>query len=313
MLFAALLLLTLSAGCARDLFSRTDTSTDGRPKAFSFGLVADVQYADKPTNGNRRYREAVGKLNKAVTAFNQSRPDFVLQLGDLIDANGDRTRTDFDRVMAAFARLEPTLYHAVGNHCLDAGRAAYDERVGLERYYYDFGHKGWRFIVLDGNDISTRDLPEDGAPHRRARAFIDADPHHNKPWNGALGKAQKAWLKKTLDAANRRREPIIVAAHFPVLPAASHRQIVLWDYQEVLDLLEATPGVVAYLAGHHHEGGYAQRAGIHHITFPAMCDAPTAGNAYAFIDLRPGELHVRGVGTVPHRSLKLNEGKASPK
>lgn len=56
----------------------TIVSTPGKP-LFSFGLIADVQYGDKENGGyegrGQRYREAPGKLDAAVTAFNGRKED----------------------------------------------------------------------------------------------------------------------------------------------------------------------------------------------------------------------------------------------
>ena len=77
------------------------TSPDPTPHhLFSFGVIADVQYADcenrldyKQENW-RYYREALSRLKDAVHVWNSApgghRVDFVLQLGDLIDGVNKR-------------------------------------------------------------------------------------------------------------------------------------------------------------------------------------------------------------------------------
>ena len=67
---------------------------------FSFGLIADVQYADienanreimleKKYTRTRYYRNSLHLLREAVADWNSQelKPAFVLQLGDLFDAN----------------------------------------------------------------------------------------------------------------------------------------------------------------------------------------------------------------------------------
>ena len=79
------------------LFVLSMTSSDP-PRSrhlFSFGVIADVQYADSEKRLNfeqvnwRCYREALGHLTDAVQVWNNSpgghKVEFVLQLGDLID------------------------------------------------------------------------------------------------------------------------------------------------------------------------------------------------------------------------------------
>src|SRR4051812_1622485 len=60
-----------------------DTPAKGGVKA---GLITDLHYADKPPSGSRHYRETPGKLAEAAGRFEKEKPDFVVELGDLIDA-----------------------------------------------------------------------------------------------------------------------------------------------------------------------------------------------------------------------------------
>ena len=61
------------------------TATSTTP-LFSFGIVADPQYADIPARPemNRFYAESTKKLAAAIDAFNQENLAFVVTLGDLI-------------------------------------------------------------------------------------------------------------------------------------------------------------------------------------------------------------------------------------
>jgi len=58
---------------------------------FSFGAIADVQYADIENGTNfektaiRRFRQSPVILDKAVQAWNEEQIAFIVQLGDLID------------------------------------------------------------------------------------------------------------------------------------------------------------------------------------------------------------------------------------
>ena len=122
-------------------------------------------------------------------------------------------------------------------------------------------------------------------------------------WNGGVGADQRAWLKAELAAAEAAGERVVVFGHLPILLEASGPYYLLWDHAAVLELLQSTPAVVAYLAGHDHAGGYAQQAGIHHLTLPGMLDAPEGTNAYAVVEVWPERLEVRGVREVTDRTL----------
>ncbi|NLE36751.1 MAG: hypothetical protein GX621_01855, partial [Pirellulaceae bacterium] len=254
-------------------------SVDASP-LFSFGLVADVQYADKPDRPPRLYRDSLERLRECVTELNRHPLDFTIQLGDLIDGNigPEKTREDLDRVMSEFARLDKRLYHVAGNHCLNAGREEIEEKLGLDRAYYDFtpdGVEGWRLIVLDGNDAGY----------------------------GVLGEEQTAWLKQTLDAARRRNERVILFNHFAVLKkaAARHR---MKTPEPLQSIITRSGCVVAYFAGHDHAGGYAEEGGIQHVTFHGMVESGWR-NAYAIVYVFQDRIEIRGFGAVPSRRLAL--------
>ena len=46
------------------------SSCSDREPILKIGLVADPQYADKPTVGKRYYRESLWKLKEAIDTFN---------------------------------------------------------------------------------------------------------------------------------------------------------------------------------------------------------------------------------------------------
>ena len=86
------------------------------PPLFQFGLVTDVQYADKPAAGGRDYRGALVRLRSAVATLNGESLAFTAQLGDLIDGNGEASLTDLRAVLDALRGLRAPLHHVIGNH-----------------------------------------------------------------------------------------------------------------------------------------------------------------------------------------------------
>src|SRR5690554_7131622 len=77
-----------------------------------FGIISDVQYADRDDAGSRNYRGSPAKLAEAVQAFNDHRVDFVINLGDFIDSGA----SGFDTLVPITDRLAMPLYHVLGNH-----------------------------------------------------------------------------------------------------------------------------------------------------------------------------------------------------
>ncbi|MFA5204660.1 MAG: metallophosphoesterase [Lentisphaeria bacterium] len=267
----------------------------------TFGVVADVQYADADPAGSRHYRAALPKLAASVQAFNAAKPDFVIQLGDLVDHGP----ANFGPPLAAYAKLAMPRYQVIGNHdaAVAAGAGAdVAATFGLKRGYYDFAVNGWRFIVLNGNAVSLA-APAGSPERRQAQAMLDrlqeAGAPNAMPWNGACGEPQLAWLRTTLANAAKAREAVVVFCHFPVYPPNVHN---LWDDGEVVGILEAGGGVAAFFSGHNHGGNYGEKRGIHYVTLHGLVETPDT-TAYARVALYPDRLVVTGHGREPSRTL----------
>lgn len=268
---------------------------------FRFGVVADVQYADKPDAGQRHYRGALAEIESAVAAFNREPLAFVANLGDLIDGNGPESETDLDRVLEVFGRLRVPVRHVVGNHCLEVTRPRLEAKLGLKSTWYSFRRAGWRFVVLDGMDVSLKAPPDSPG---RAAAVRWIEQHPKAPtYNGALGPRQLEWFRAQLQSARRAGDQVIVFCHHPVLPASSDRNHVLWNHETVWEILSENGPVAAWFSGHDHRGGYAARQGTHCVTFPGLVEAPAGRGAQAVVEVWPDRLVIQGMGMVPSRVL----------
>lgn len=270
-----------------------------------FGVVADVQYADKQQAGRRDYRASLPKLEACVDALNAQDLAFVIQLGDLIDGGEE----NLGPVLAAYNRLRAPARHVLGNHDFATARPALLERLGMKRAYYDFGLRGWRFVVLDGMDLSVTGGWPPGSPNfEQARTLLGGlkagGASNAYDWNGGIGDRQKRWLKETMARAEAGRERVIVFSHFPILREASTAAHLLWNHEEVLALVESSRAAAAFLNGHDHSGGYAQRNGIHHVTLEGMVEAG-ARSAYAVVEVYGDRLVIHGTGAVKSRVLPL--------
>jgi 3',5'-cyclic AMP phosphodiesterase CpdA len=278
-----------------------ETASPGKP-LFSFGIMADVQYCDGQPAGNRFYRNSPRKLEACVTDLNARHLAFTIQLGDFID----RDFESFQRVLPIFRSLRSTTYHVLGNH--DFSVAA-DKKgdvlrcLGLEQGYYDFQVNGWRFVVLDGNDLSLHARPKASPEYHQAvalhRALKAAGRPNANTWNGGIGAEQLRWLKSRLAAADRAGEKVVLFCHYPVYPADPHN---LWNGEEIVKLLSSCDHVAAYIAGHNHAGHYDQLDGVHYLTVQGMVDTPDT-NAYAVAKVFSNRIEIHGMGRVPSRSL----------
>ena len=286
------------AGCIANKTTRTS-----RP--FSFGVVADVQYADYPAVGNRHYLQSEWKLKQCVEDFNSRDLDFVVQLGDFIDGGF----ANFDKMLDIYQRLKAPKYHVLGNHDFAATRGKVLAKLGIERGYYDFAVNGWRFIVLDGNEISLYANDRDSDEYKQAEAMQlrlkEAGSANAVSYNGALSARQRTWLEERLDKATKAGEKVIVFCHFPVHPPNVHN---LWGDSELVELFESYDCVAAYMNGHNHAGNYAKKNGIHYITFQAMVESPDR-NAYAIVEVYPDRLKITGFGVAAQRLLPIGNRK----
>lgn len=104
---------------------------------------------------------------------------------------------------------------------------------------------------------------------RYANFFLLDSLHKTMVTQGTLGKAQRTWLAKALDA-HSEKPAIIVTHHNPRLGGNPvHFPGGLTDSVELWELLVARPQVKAYIHGHIHHRGNAQHQGIHIFNTPA--------------------------------------------
>ncbi len=274
---------------------------------LSFGVVADVQYADRDPRWSRHYRASLGNLRKCVADLNAQDLAFTIQLGDIID----RGEQSLDTILDVYNQLTMPKYHVLGNHDFPIPRHDLLARLGMDHAYYSFSppDSGWRFVVLDTVDIAMGGgWPEDSENHRQAAQWLEKLKSEGKPyaqpWNGGLGEQQKQWLRDTLAEAAGRGERVIAFGHMPLLAEASDGAGLVLNHEEIETILDSHRCVVAYLCGHDHAGGYAERSGIHHLTVQGMVEAPEQ-NAYAVVDLYQDRIEIRGVGKVPSRCLRI--------
>jgi manganese-dependent ADP-ribose/CDP-alcohol diphosphatase len=290
---------TLGAVAGAPFIGRSATN-----EGFEIGLVADAQYADVEPKGTRYYRKSLARLGEAVEHFNGRELAFCAHLGDLID----REWKSFDDITQPFARSRQRWHQLLGNHdfeVLDADKERVPGRMGMKSRYGSFDHGGFRFVVLDTNDVSTYAHASGTTGRAEAdREFARvqaAKLPQAKPWNGAIGPAQLAWLDRTCAEAQAARRKVIVLAHHPVFPDNQHN---LWNATEVLALLDRHPPVVAWLNGHNHAGAFGERNGVPFLTMRGMVETPET-TAFATAKIFADRLVLTGHGREPSRELRF--------
>lgn len=235
------------------------------------GLVTDMHYADKAPAGSRHYRETLAKLSEAAEQFQKDEPDFVVELGDFIDA-ADSVEVEkgyLKRINKDFAALPGEKHYVLGNHCVyTLTKDEFLEGVGQKKSYYSFDAGGFHFVVLDSCFRS------DGTPYGR-KNFQWTDPN--------IPADQIEWLQA--DLKNAKGKTVVVAHqrldvsnHYGVKNAAVVRKV-----------LEDSGKVLAVFQGHSHKNDYKEIAGIHYCVLVAMVEGSgDENNGYSTMDILAG-------------------------
>lgn len=282
-------------------------SGDVRPDTplFSIGVVTDVHYSNRkePVN-NRYYRASEWKLQEAVATFNDAHVDLVVSLGDLIDSDSD----SFADIAPVLESSKAPVYRIAGNHDFlvpfDARKQQAALRMmGVGKLYFSVIRDGYRLLFLDGNDIAlyahATGTPQYAQAERIFTELTFEGAANARDYNGAIGSEQQAWLIRELEKATAAGQEVLCFCHMPVLPLLG--RYTLWNNLQIARLLGAWPCVKAYLAGHHHPGGYGAYQNVHYVTFRGMIDGPR--NQYAVVDVYADKLVIRGFGTQKSMTL----------
>ena len=298
------LICVFTSGCRLSLVDYSYSEDIDKPH-FSFGVIADCQYCNikVPKDATRQYALSKIKLAKCVEEFNQIDLEFVVHLGDFID----RDFSSFEDVLPVFNRLRAMSYHVLGNHdfsVADELKSKVPKVLGLNKKYYQFRKHGYRFVVLDGNDVSLHAYPSTDPRKKYAADYHKTLPSGTPLWNGALGKVQLDWLEAELQDAKKVGDRVILFCHFPVYPENIHN---LWNAGEVLSCISRFKNVVAYMNGHNHAGGYGEVDGQHFLTLKGMVDSHES--AYSVVNVYRDRLEISGFGRQKDMNLTIKNSE----
>jgi len=227
---------------------------------LTVGLVTDLHFADKAAAGSRHYRETPKKLAEAIEQFCQQETEFVVELGDFIDA-AESVTTELGylkRINRDFSEVGAQRHFVLGNHCVHTlTKQEFLDGVEKEKSYYSFDSGGFHFVVLDSC------FRNDGLPYgRRNFQWTDSNiPPEEIEWLKAdLIKTSK----KTIVFAHQRLD---VSNHYGVKNASIVRKV-----------LEESGKVLAVFQGHSHKNDHNDIGGIHYCTLVAMVEGPGVEN-----------------------------------
>ena len=288
----------------------------------------------------RRYRHSLEILRKAVDYFKSEALSFCVLLGDAIDAKAGHLGIAghcLDIVLDLTSTTGCPWNIVLGNHDLKSiSRPVLLEKFipsvakaccDSEKMYYDFideKSSNFRFIFLDGYDVScispsSEKYKSDAVSLLSTKnknlsptptgEFSDGDWFAGLaeeelkfvPYNGSIGERQLAWFNATLKAAHDVGERCFVFCHEPCHKRSCRPSGLLWNSDEVLQIMHQYKStVVAYICGHDHNGGYVlDECGIHHIVPPAPLECEVGDVAFGCISLYEEHFELTWAGKVP--------------
>lgn len=261
---------------------------------FKFGLIADVQYSDYVHVGNRYYRASLSKLREAVISLKEDSADFIINLGDLID----KDIKSYKPVLNIIDSSGLKIYNITGNHDYSVAPPMKKHIPVIQSSnegYYSFVLEKFRFIFLNGNEVSTY-ASNNKDDIKSATGYIEslknAGGINAVDWNGGISKRQIEWLECELNKANYTFQKVLIFCHFPVWPENNHN---LLNFYEVISVLDKFQNIVAWLNGHNHAGNYGNFNMIHFVTLKGMVETETS-NSFALVEVYMDKLCIKGYG-----------------
>lgn len=343
--------LLLTAGC-RFRTASSFAATPLLPPLYSFGLVADIQYADSEDAMNfqrtsiRRYRQSLSIYEDAINHWSSApTTKFAVILGDIVDGRaagaGDQQACLQRIIDAGNIGKGIEKFYCFGNHCHYCfSRTELREKLimpnimhrkdeaGLpsnflsntQLYYHWSPFPGWRFVALDGYDVSI--VGASSEKHKDLATRLLRDNNHNDlsisggwftdlprdkhrwvPYNGGIGVEQFKWIEELLTGTQDRNEQVVFFCHQPIY-SPDRPKCLIWNAEEILSLLSSFSRPALWLAGHDHGGqSYIDDLGITHLVPPAPIECELGEKAFGLIDVFDDHMIMNWVGKKPREDV----------
>lgn len=276
---------------------------------------------------------------------------FAVNMGDLIDGKNKPASTSqqaLAKTKAAWTLFQDAIgpvHHLIGNHELYNFSVPFIKKElvyepsttsndDIPRCYYDFQvaeAPRFRFVVLDCYGLSILGREKSDPVYQEALALLrrmNPNENLNSPtglsheqqrfvaFNGAVDRKQLKWLEETLEKATKSDENVVMFTHIPIhpstIPAPSS---LLWNYSEVLDLVQRFACVRVVFSGHSHADGYIyahegmHNKGVHFVVCDAILECTPSETAHALVHVFDDKLVMQGYGKIPTRELCFPKNK----
>jgi predicted MPP superfamily phosphohydrolase len=231
-----------------------------------------IVFADR-TSGTP---EGIAVLKDAVCEANRLDPDFVMNIGDMVQGYNDTEQwlEQMNEYKTVMNELKCSWYPTAGNHDIYAGKFAKDlpkeqhEKEYEEHFgplWYAFEYKNYWFIVLY-TDEGNQETGEKSLSKPECQMMSDSQFH---------------WLQSILKKA-KNADGIFIFQHHPRWFENQYGN----DWNKVHTALVETGKVKAVFAGHIHRMTYYERDKIKYLTL-----AVTGGSLKQPNNLEAGMIH----------------------
>ncbi len=278
--------------------SKTENNND-----FSVGIIADCQYCECDAERNNYYKKAPQRLKEAVNELNKHELAFTVHLGDFINQD----ITSFDSLVPTWNKLISNSYHVLGNHDFDVADSLKPivlEKLNLKKRYYSIDKNNWKFLFLDGTDLSyygTFDSLKQQETQNYFNEIANDSLPYAKVYNGGLSQEQFEWIENELEIAKKNNQYVGLYCHFPLLPINNGN---LWNTKELYALIEKNKHVKIFMNGHKHKGDYVFKNGVHYLTLKGMVQTKDS-TAFVIADFYKDKIKIKGYGRELNRVLKI--------
>jgi len=275
-----------------------DSSDRNRKTVLSFGVFADLHYAEK-VYGNRYCEQSLEKLRVCIDIFNDRGLPMAFNLGDSIDKVEDREAElgYLKDVCDVFSSFRGERYLVLGNHdveTLTKEEFLLNSAASIKEPYYSFDRDCIHFVVLDGNC------------HRDGTDFNVGNFDWKEAW---ISREQLLWLEE--DLARNKNGKTIIFCHENLDNRQKNGRLdshIVRNSRDVRLILARAGNILAVIQGHYHPGMHTVIERIPYIMAAAVADGTGLdNNACAIVSVfEDNTLVVEGVGS--QESLSFMKG-----